>query len=56
MECKCVYFLSFSAQEKKRVGFTGCVNVWLRNLLFGMPAGEKLIGGFEASMMCASFW
>lgn len=55
MRHECVYFLSFSAQ-KKRVGFNGCVNVLLSNLSFGMPTGEKVIGGVEASLMSTSFW
>lgn len=38
------------------MGFNGCVNVLLRNLLFRMPTAEKLIGGFEASVMSTSFW
>lgn len=56
MKHECVYFLSFSAQKKQHVGFNGCVNVLLSNLSFGMPTGEKLIGGFEVSLMSTSFW
>ena len=28
------------------MGFSGCLNVLLRNLLLGMPTGQKLTGGF----------